>query len=457
MAINWTTDQVNALATDTASLSAGKKLSKASNWVQLGYDGSFAWGECQGSGQNPYKTQIDLSEQPAFKCSCPSQKFPCKHSLGLFLLLANQETAFTQTKQPAWVKEWIESRAKRAEQKTKREATKATNEGKPVDTEKQAKRVSEREAKVNRGVEELELWLKDLMRQGLASIPNQGYSFWDKIAARMVDAQIPGIGRMLREMASIATSGSGWQERLLERLSRIHLLIEGYKRLDTLAFGNQQDIRSFMGWTQKQEELLTQTGEQDNWLVLGQDIENDPLNNSLRIQRIWLQGQNSKKFALLLNFAFNSAFNKTQTLDTSIEVGTEISGELVFFPSAYPLRALLKTRQSPVAIDNFSWLASISEFFSVYTKAIAETPWLERFPIALENIRVLFSEKGWQLIDKEGYILTLGESQSTNYWQLLALSGGHPIKIFGEWYLDQVWPLTIYVDNQFYSIKSMYK
>ncbi|KAF0247414.1 MAG: SWIM zinc finger-containing protein, partial [bacterium] len=104
-----------------------------------------------------------------------------------------------------------------------------------------------------------------------------------------------------------------------------------------------------------------------------------------------------------------------------------------------------------------SWLASISEFFSVYTKAIAETPWLERFPIALENIRVLFSEKGWQLIDKEGYILTLGESQSTNYWQLLALSGGHPIKIFGEWYLDQVWPLTIYVDNQFYSIKSMYK
>ena len=41
----------------------------------------------QGSAASPYQTGIDLSE-PAFQCTCPSHKFPCKHGLGLFLLLA---------------------------------------------------------------------------------------------------------------------------------------------------------------------------------------------------------------------------------------------------------------------------------------------------------------------------------------------------------------------------------
>jgi len=35
----------------------------------------------------------------------------------------------------------------------------------------------------------LELWLRDLVRQGLAAAPGQPYSFWDAVAARLVDAQ----------------------------------------------------------------------------------------------------------------------------------------------------------------------------------------------------------------------------------------------------------------------------
>lgn len=30
------------------------------------------WGLCQGSGKDPYQTQIDLIG-PAFRCSCPSR------------------------------------------------------------------------------------------------------------------------------------------------------------------------------------------------------------------------------------------------------------------------------------------------------------------------------------------------------------------------------------------------
>src|SRR3954465_15495304 len=92
-------------------------------WVTLGQSDGAVWGECQGSGASPYKTAIDLSE-PAFKCSCPSHKFPCKHGLGLFLIFEAQASAVPKGDPPQWVTEWLQSRAKRAEQATaKKEKT----------------------------------------------------------------------------------------------------------------------------------------------------------------------------------------------------------------------------------------------------------------------------------------------------------------------------------------------
>ncbi|MBL8194778.1 MAG: SWIM zinc finger family protein, partial [Blastocatellia bacterium] len=305
MAINWTKDQVIALSPDASSTKAGQGLTNKSKWETLGYDELFAWGECKGSGKDPYKVQINLSE-PAFKCSCPSHKFPCKHCLGLFLMLISQESSFTEKEQPLWVKEWIESRTKKAEKQSKKVEKQTTEPKKAPDPEKQAARAAEREAKVKAGIQELELWLKDLIRQGLSITQSQKYSFWDTPAARMVDAQAPGLARMLREMANIPTSGAAWQERLLEKLSLLHLIIEGYKNIENLPLANQQDIRSLIGWTQNQEELLNQPGIFDNWLILGQRVESDSLTPTLRSQRIWLKGQQTKQFALILNFVFGN-------------------------------------------------------------------------------------------------------------------------------------------------------
>ncbi|MFC6750247.1 SWIM zinc finger family protein [Deinococcus aquaticus] len=58
------------------------------------------WGECQGSGQTPYLTGVDLSG-PAFRCSCPSRKFPCKHALALLLLHATHTGQFGSATPPA--------------------------------------------------------------------------------------------------------------------------------------------------------------------------------------------------------------------------------------------------------------------------------------------------------------------------------------------------------------------
>ena len=121
MSSAWTADQVIALSPDDSSTKNGKKLASASKWVTLGKSDRALWGECKGSGKNPYRTQIDLSE-PAFKCSCPSRKFPCKHGLGLFLLFAEQPEQFSEDALPDWVEEWLQKRETREQVKAEKKA-----------------------------------------------------------------------------------------------------------------------------------------------------------------------------------------------------------------------------------------------------------------------------------------------------------------------------------------------
>ena len=86
----WDVDQVLALAPDPASAKSAQGQARTTKWPETGCSERAVWGLCQGSGKQPYQTTIDLSG-PAFKCSCPSRKFPCKHALGLLLLWSTGE------------------------------------------------------------------------------------------------------------------------------------------------------------------------------------------------------------------------------------------------------------------------------------------------------------------------------------------------------------------------------
>src|SRR5579884_1469585 len=163
MQTTWSVDRVLALAPDPSSAKSGRELGEPRKWARLGRSEQALWGECQGSGSSPYQTQIDLS-QPAFKCSCPSRKFPCKHGLGLFLIFAKNGAAIPAGEPPEWVAKWLSSRQERA----KPQAAPA-----PVDTAAQAKRQASREAKVSAGMAELRLLLLDLFRQGLSDLPSR--------------------------------------------------------------------------------------------------------------------------------------------------------------------------------------------------------------------------------------------------------------------------------------------
>lgn len=115
----WAVGQIESLAPDAASLKAGRALASPGKWSELGRSDRVLWGLCQGSGKEPYRTQIDL-EGPAFMCSCPSRKLPCKHGLGLFLLVLTIRSAAGPALQPDWVVEWLTQRDSRAQKQAEK-------------------------------------------------------------------------------------------------------------------------------------------------------------------------------------------------------------------------------------------------------------------------------------------------------------------------------------------------
>jgi hypothetical protein len=164
--------------------------------------------------------------------------------------------------------------------------------------------VEQRAGRVKDGIDLLEMWLGDLVRQGLASAPSRGFGFWDQQAARLVDAQAPGAVRLVRKLGSCAVSSPGWHNRLLNAIRRIVLLIHAFRRMEQLPADTQADVRAAIGFTLPTEEVLSLPAVHDTWLVAGQRVEPE---ERVRVQRTYLVGRETNRVALLLDFAVGAS------------------------------------------------------------------------------------------------------------------------------------------------------
>lgn len=434
MPSTWTQETILALAPDSGVAKSGKGLAVPRKWKALGRQAHALWGECKGSAKEPYLVAVDLNG-PAFKCNCSSHKRPCKHALGLFLML----DTLTLSQPPTWLSDWLAARAKRADKLAQKK-----DDAPVVDAAAQAERANERLAKVNAGLQELELWLRDLTRRGLADAQTQPAKFWETPAARLVDAQAPNLARLVRDLAGIPASGAGWQERLLERMGQLYLILEGFKRLDALPANTQADIRALIGWTRDKAELASEPGVHDRWLVVGRRVEDE---GRLRQQRLWLIGQSTRRTALLLDYSVTN-----QTFETNLLPGLTFEAEVVFFPSAHPLRAFLRGNRNGEhntieALPAHPTIAAASE---AYSSALARNPWLEQFPMAVQAVVPAQIESGWVVRDSANQVLPIA-TRFDHHWSLRAVSGGQPLTIFGEWNGATLLPLSALAEGRFVS------
>jgi hypothetical protein len=417
-----TRDQVLAMAPDAAAAKAGLSQAGASRWSGCGHDERAVWGECQGSGKVPYLTQAALDDGAA-KCSCPSRKFPCKHALGLMLRYA--DGAVPAASAPDRVTGWLAARAERAARPARPERGKRDE---AADPQAAARRAASRDAKVDAGVQEMRRWLADLARGGLGAAQPQPWEWWDAQARRMIDAQARGLAGQIRRMAAIAaTAGhrADWPERLTDQVGSAHLLCEGWLRRDALPAATGQALRVRLGYNVAAEDV-TASGERvsDRWAVLGHRVGDD---QNLRSLQQWLYGERTGLVVTFLAFAAGA-----QPLAPGLPPGCRTEATLAVYPGTRPARVLILERQGrseslgPLPAEP-DWDAALNRA----AECLSADPWADVIPLAVRGLTVLPGEP-WLLRDAAGRAMPVAATPAVR-WSLLALSGGRPVDVAGEW------------------------
>ncbi len=252
----WQVEQVLALAPKPSSVTAAQPLAIPGRWTGAGCDSRAVWGQCSGSSAEPYECAVDHVEV-AFRCSCPSRVVPCKHSLAILLLWARGQVA--EGEPPAFAASWIAKRLASTEQSgpaqtsttgpvtTPQSTALGENPGEltaaatlvemalpPLDPGKSR---DDRVARMAAGLAELDRWLDDRLRTGLADPSLASYKTWDGLAARLVDAQVGGLANRVRRLAGLVGGSPDWHSQVLGELGVLHLLATSGRHLAHVAAG----------------------------------------------------------------------------------------------------------------------------------------------------------------------------------------------------------------------------
>lgn len=253
-------------------------------------------------------------------------------------------------------------------------------------------------------------------------------------------------------MASIPNVSADWPTRLLAALGRIALLTHAFRHLDQLEPALQADVRQLIGWKLEKDEVASR-GETvtDDWMFLGQFIEEEgsarkAQRQRVRFERTWLLGKETGRSALILQTTFGLA-----PFPESYIAGMMQKADVVFWPSAYPQRALITTRHGELISlkGHLTAPTTVAAFLTQVASAIARQPWLERFLCVLRDVTVVYTpqEQQWYLRDSNSDALPLKQGA---YWELLALSGGHPVDLAGEWNGETLHLLGVMIEDTYH-------
>jgi hypothetical protein len=436
MAERWTAAQVNSLAPDAASQKAGAKLGVPGPWSNIGFQesGRLLWGDCKGSGSKPYQVTVSVAESDtAYQCTCPSRKFPCKHGLGLLLLWAAGSVP-DAAEPPERVEAWSSARLARAEKSAARSEEKAAKAA--ADPEAAAKRSAQRHERIGHGLADLDRWLSDQVAAGLSAADGLGYAAVDPVAKRLVDAQAPGVANRVRALTSVRSAGGdAWPDLMLAEFARLHLLCEAWTRLDELPEPMQGTVKRRVGIA-LDTDAVRRDGEHvaDLWHVLG---SRDKQADKLTERRIWLRGARSGRMAVLLAFG---AMQAAPAL--ALPVGARYEAEMAFHPEALPLRAQLEPAEAQPDAGPPGG-GTLRDAAEAYGAALAVDPWQEGWPVVVAEAVPALADGRGTLTDAEGRAVTL-ECEDSALWRLLAVSGGHPVTVFGEYTDTGLEPVTVW-------------
>ncbi len=461
------------MASSPASVTAAQAIASPTNWRSTGADDRAVWGSCRGSGAEPYDTAVD-HVGVGFRCTCPSRRTPCKHVIALLLLWARGQVPAGAA--PAKVDAWLARRLARAAARagaadhsgesgesgesgdagggdgSRSGAADAVGAGgrddgdgerdgdaappePPPDGDRDSAR-DERVARMLAGLSELDRWLDDRIRTGLADPALARYATWDSLAARLVDAQAGSLANRVRRLAGLVGASPEWHAEVLAELGLLHLLTQAGRRLPSLPDPLADDAATAVGWQVRQADVLGGVPDTDHWIVAGRS---DTREDRIEVRRHWLRGAESGRWAMVLSFA---AYR--QSLDDSLVVGAAVHADLHRYPGG-GLRALVGRRHGEPVEPAHPPASSIAAACDEIGRVLAGVPWLDRLPATVRASPAVDSGR-WSLTDDTGSLPLVVRGDGLA--ELLAVSAGRPVDLTIEWTPHGVVPLAVHLPDR---------
>lgn len=223
---------VDAAAPNAEAIKNGRGLVLKNKFIALhiSEDETVLFGECQGSGKEPYHCSCDFAspDKPTHRCSCPSRQFPCKHCLGLMYAYV-QKKKFTI----AGVPEALQAKRAKMQTRVEKKQTEA-NKPRQVNLTALAKKIK---AQLD-GIDVLERLTGDLVRLGIGNMNAKLAWEVEEQAKQLGNAFLPGAQAALHSYTKLfsgddgkfAEQSSAQRERIyseaLDQLSRLHALVK---------------------------------------------------------------------------------------------------------------------------------------------------------------------------------------------------------------------------------------
>jgi hypothetical protein len=219
-------------------------------------------------------------------------------------------------------------------------------------------------------------------------------------------------------------------------LAALSLISSAYRNQDRLPPPLKADVRRVTSWSLRREELLADPDAPrlaGDWIVAATRSEIQP--DKLRRLETWLLhsalGQNAPTVALLIDFVPVSGGPAT----SPFIAGETLAGEVVFYPSATPLRAQLATR-SPVRarVDWPAFPEGLLAALAAYESALGLQPWLEYWPLGVSGLTVeRLSSHQLGLADGTGRVMPLDRAQTDALTPMLGLKPLSALFVWDGW------------------------
>lgn len=167
-----TQQKIEELAPNAEAAKKGRELVKKNKFsnLKINAEKNLIWGECEGSGKNPYYCSADYvdAHNPVFRCNCPSRQFPCKHSIGLLYCFEANASQFAEAEVPEDILSKRDKIEKKQEKKAQEKESIKEKAEKPKKVNKAAftKKI---DAQLT-GIETAQKLLRDIVTTGLSSV-----------------------------------------------------------------------------------------------------------------------------------------------------------------------------------------------------------------------------------------------------------------------------------------------